>query len=707
MESWEKDSDDEAEDNRKSVEFAPTVEQTVSPQHTPDHNLAPTATTQSILRHSDPPSISRSPSNPSTVMTGLRRPSLLPMPGSQDLGEFDGDDQLLPSATRKYMMLSDEALVNVVLRAVPMLLSPSEMKAERALKLLAADKAYYDAMSERAEYRKKYRLTRAEGSGVFSKVQNKFVDAYQLIKEGDGADVMGGDQYTVKKKGGGGAEREISHTGGTVYVNVIVKNSVRVVDNELERLAQQRWEDLRESTIVKDEKKAQFERFRKFAHAHAVKLAGLALQSDFTPRRIAVQLSNDLYRLIVPRLKRRGIAIETEIEYRVGAYFVLAANVKHVEWVKFLMYSRKDKELRQKKWQEEQVRRDKLREGTTGEGVNDDEKLSKFTQIKHSVHRIWQMTTFEVIANSLALSSYLPYVISVPFWWLMYHLFFKATMNIFIMSTAADRIFAYVEEKGMEMDISVEQARYQGAFMLAALRELREDSRELKKKREETESADKGAVLGPLLGPAIKSDKGPATPPPGFAPPENLEFVGLETDLPVGFKRLRWALLSSDSKFCTEAVFAAEAKYEDITCGAWSVHDKEIGSPMPPKDTKLDDFIGAEKEVSYLMPKSAFVKANMAYETHIITEYSDYCFAIKKKTRTPDVPYGSTFITWTQVVVTDTGNDSCRMVCSVEAEFPNGPPMVGGQIKSGMRSGTAQFFVLMGETICKYADEYP
>ena len=470
MESWEKDSDDEAEDNRKSVEFAPTVEQTVSPQHTPDHNLAPTATTQSILRHSDPPSISRSPSNPSTVMTGLRRPSLLPMPGSQDLGEFDGDDQLLPSATRKYMMLSDEALVNVVLRAVPMLLSPSEMKAERALKLLAADKAYYDAMSERAEYRKKYRLTRAEGSGVLSKVQNKFVDAYQLIKEGDGADVMGGDQYTVKKKGGGGAEREISHTGGTVYVNVIVKNSVRVVDNELERLAQQRWEDLRESTIVKDEKKAQFERFRKFAHAHAVKLAGLALQSDFTPRRIAVQLSNDLYRyvepiyvscmfiydedketfvvncdrsfiqyrLIVPRLKRRGIAIETEIEYRVGAYFVLAANVKHVEWVKFLMYSRKDKELRQKKWQEEQVRRDKLREGTTGEGVNDDEKLSKFTRIKHSVHRIWQMTTFEVIANSLALSSYLPYVISVPFWWLMYHLFFKATMNIFIMSTAAD-----------------------------------------------------------------------------------------------------------------------------------------------------------------------------------------------------------------------------------------------------------------------------
>jgi hypothetical protein len=107
------------------------------------------------------------------------------------------------------------------------------------------------------------------------------------------------------------------------------------------------------------------------------------------------------------------------------------------------------------------------------------------------------------------------------------------------------------------------------------------------------------------------------------------------------------------------------------------------------------------------MPKSAFVSANTAFETNIITTYNDYCFCLKKKTRNPDVPFGSTFISWTQVVVTNTGENSCRMVCSVEAEFPNGPPMAGGQIKSGMRAGTAQFFVIMGEAICKYADEYP
>ena len=48
--------------------------------------------------------------------------------------------------------------------------------------------------------------------------------------------------------------------------------------------------------------------------------------------------------------------------------------------------------------------------------------------------------------------------------------------------------------------------------------------------------------------------------------------------------------------------------------------------------------MGAEKETSYLMPKSAFVKANMAYETNQITAYNDYCFCIKKRTLTPEVP---------------------------------------------------------------------
>lgn len=113
----------------------------------------------------------------------------------------------------------------------------------------------------------------------------------------------------------------------------------------------------------------------------------------------------------------------------------------------------------------------------------------------------------------------------------------------------------------MEMEIKVEVARRQAAFMLAALREMRADDRSLKKKQLDTKAGIEGALVGPLLGPAIKADKGPPKPPPGFVVPENLEFIGLEIDLPVGFQRLRWAILSTASSFIKDAVWA-EAKYE-------------------------------------------------------------------------------------------------------------------------------------------------
>jgi hypothetical protein len=256
----------------------------------------------------------------------------------------------------------------------------------------------------------------------------------------------------------------------------------------------------------------------------------------------------------------------------------------------------------------------------------------------------------------------------------------------------------------MEMEIQVRKAATQAAFMLSALREIRADGRELKKKRQETESEERRSVLGPLLGPAIKADKQPASPPLGFSLPDNLEFVGLELELPVGFRRLRWAFLNAESEFLREALYKTEAKYENITSGEWSKHNEHIGLP---DSVDSEDFIGAEREGSYLMPKSAFVNANMSYETQYIVEYNDYCFCLKKKSLNPDAPFGSTFVAWTQYLVINTGNDSCRLYCSVEAEFPNGPPLVSRQIKSGMRAGTGELFVLFGETVTKYADEYP
>ena len=86
---------------------------------------------------------------------------------------------------------------------------------------------------------------------------------------------------------------------------------------------------------------------------------------------------------------------------------------------------------------------------------------------------------------------------------------------------------------------------------------------------------------------------------------------------------------------------------------------------------------------------------------------NDHCFVVKKRTRNPEVPYGSTFFAWTQYKVINTGNNTCRMICSVEAEFPNGQPLIARQIQSGMRTGTAVLFVQVGEMACQYANEYP
>jgi VAD1 Analog of StAR-related lipid transfer domain len=243
---------------------------------------------------------------------------------------------------------------------------------------------------------------------------------------------------------------------------------------------------------------------------------------------------------------------------------------------------------------------------------------------------------------------------------------------------------------------------------------MRADGAEKKRFGSHTDDDEgKANILGPLLGPAVPADSAPSLPPENFVLPDNLEFIGLELELPVGFKRLRWALLNSESTFVTEAVYQTEARYEKIVVGEWSKYNEYIGKAAAtvslPDGSVVDehDFIGAEKEAEYLMPKSAFVSANMCYETHYIVTYNDYCFCLKKRARNPDAPFGKTFIAWTQYRVVNTGEDSCKLTCSVEPEFPNGEPMVSRQIRSGMRAGTGELFVLIGETVAKYADAFP
>jgi hypothetical protein len=198
---------------------------------------------------------------------------------------------LLPSTMLNSVVLADEALMTVCKRAERHILSPQDIQAERELSLLSRDKAYYDDMAARAVARQVHPTDRyrSDGEGLVGKVQNKFLDAYQIMKEADEGGARTGltttDQYNKKRRRkdeGQGTEPddEIVHTPQTLYVNVMVRNSVQVVKHELERLANKRWEKADDKTENLD----RFERFRMYAHLNIIKLAGIALQSDFTVR---------------------------------------------------------------------------------------------------------------------------------------------------------------------------------------------------------------------------------------------------------------------------------------------------------------------------------------------------------------------------------------------------------------------------------------
>merc|ERR1719253_1257080 len=80
------------------------------------------------------------------------------------------------------------------------------------------------------------------------------------------------------------------------------------------------------------------------------------------------------------------------------------------------------------------------------------------------------------------------------------YLFFRYSINKFILNVVTDDIFRYVEEKGMEMQLGIKKNNDQASFMLAALREIRCG---VKGKNDEDceEDGDAKPIIGPLMGP--------------------------------------------------------------------------------------------------------------------------------------------------------------------------------------------------------------
>jgi hypothetical protein len=137
------------------------------------------------------------------------------------------------------------------------------------------------------------------------------------------------------------------------------------------------------------------------------------------------------YSLLTPRLKRRGVTIETEIEYRVGPYFVLAVNVKKVDWRRLVRAAHRDVEEAKSRWKLEQ------------EEKNDDEK----TDVKRKgvimsflflCYRLTQMTKFEVMAQFLAWCYNIHWGLYTPICFLLYCSFLGELFRRYFLATVSD-----------------------------------------------------------------------------------------------------------------------------------------------------------------------------------------------------------------------------------------------------------------------------
>ena len=205
----------------------------------------------------------------------------------------------LSDSMRRYIMMTDEAILKVVERATPFVVVPHEVDAERELALLARDRAFYDLLeARRRKHLNEGGRTRTGnvGKDFVNTVKGRFSEAYRLIKEGDEEGTAVVDLYRNRSGAKGAETADIYHNDSTLYINVVVKNSVGVINNELKRLANTRWENTQQdgAPIQKQQQLQKnpgeaFEWFRAVAQLKIVQLASLALQSDFTPRRIAVQ----------------------------------------------------------------------------------------------------------------------------------------------------------------------------------------------------------------------------------------------------------------------------------------------------------------------------------------------------------------------------------------------------------------------------------
>jgi hypothetical protein len=146
---------------------------------------------------------------------------------------------------------------------------------------------------------------------------------------------------------------------------------------------------------------------------------------------------------MAPQLKRRGVIIETELEYRVGPYFVLAVNIISIDWAKLIQYSHRLVNKKKNDWIAQRKEDGKLPAETSA--------MASLIQL---LFRLSQLTRFEILAQALAWMYYLHWAIYTPICWALFRYFINSTMHKYILATVTDGklfLFHHMYFKGVQI----------------------------------------------------------------------------------------------------------------------------------------------------------------------------------------------------------------------------------------------------------------
>lgn len=165
---------------------------------------------------------------------------------------------------RSCIAMTDASLIQAVQGLGPLVLRSQEIDAEYELFQKAKDRAYYDLMASLSSGATTQDVPQQSGEGgirILSIVQKKLSHAYNLIKEGDMHEERQADAYRSRRNWDFKLDSE------TLYININVKHSVMFLNDEIDRIFNERWLHMSKGTEFKDH----FERLRAMAQIQAIR----------------------------------------------------------------------------------------------------------------------------------------------------------------------------------------------------------------------------------------------------------------------------------------------------------------------------------------------------------------------------------------------------------------------------------------------------